>query len=118
MGKGDTHANEPAGASETGEPASVFEEPATLREPAAPSVPRVVPLAAVPVIPLSREGQAPPPHPETLQEAREATDALLHEILEEEPTETSEPLRKAPPAPSPAEEDWPAELHPLPWSND
>jgi hypothetical protein len=73
--------------------------------------------SAMPVIPLSREGQDPP-HPETLQEAREATEALLHEILEEEPAGTSEPLLKAPPAPSPAEEDWPAELHPLPLSND
>jgi hypothetical protein len=84
---------------EAGEHASVFEEPATLREPAAPSVPRVVPL-------------------ETLQEAREATDALLREILEEEPAGTSEPLSQAPQAAPALEEDWPAELHALPLLND
>lgn len=72
MGKGDMYA-------------SVFEEPATLREPAAPKAPR--------------------------EEPEEATDALLREILEEEPASASEPH---PPAPSPTEEDWPAELHPLP----
>jgi hypothetical protein len=69
--------------------AGVFDAPATIREPAAPR---------------------------TLQEAREATDALLREILEEEPEDTSEPLLEASPAPSSDEdEDWPQELHPLHW---
>ncbi|MGZ3459213.1 MAG: hypothetical protein ACXU86_12010 [Archangium sp.] len=93
----------------------VFEQPATLREPAAPRVPRVMPPSAVSVIPLSGEAQARPSEARltTLQDAREATDALLQEILEEEgPASPSEPAR--PPAAPAREEDWPSELHTLP----
>ncbi|HEX5747275.1 MAG TPA: hypothetical protein VFZ09_13615 [Archangium sp.] len=73
----------------------VFDKPATLREPAAPSVPAEA-------------------RPETLQRAREATDALLQEILEEDfLNEAPEPRRAEPPAPPAREEDWPAELHSL-----
>lgn len=93
MGKGDTHHDTQADAAGAGEPTSVFGEPATLREPAAPRIPRVIP-------------------PKTLQEAREATDALLREILEEEPEDTSEPLLATRPEPS-SDEDWPEELHPM-----
>jgi hypothetical protein len=88
MGKGDTHHDDPrADASGAGEPTSVFDAPATIREPAAPR---------------------------TFQEAQEATDALLREILEGEPEDTSEPLREARGEPSfDEDEDWPEELHPL-----
>ncbi|HYO55235.1 hypothetical protein [Archangium sp.] len=94
---------------------TVFEQPATLREPAAPSVPRVMPPSAVSVIPLSGEEQAPTsePCPTTPQEAREATDALLREILEEDLAGTSEPGHVEPPARPSRQEDWPAELHSL-----
>lgn len=89
----------------------IFEEPATLREPAAPQVPRVMPPSAVAVIPLPGEtSRATSPHT-TLQEAREATDALLHEIFEEEFEEELDAPADARPA---REEDWPQELHSLP----
>ncbi len=108
MGKGDER--------ETGKPGStkhVFEEPATLREPAAPRVPRVMPPSAVSVIPLSDEQRArtTEPPPTTLQEAREATDALLHEILEEDLPGDPEALRGRTSGQPSREEDWPAELH-------
>lgn len=89
----------------------VFDQPATLREPAAPRVPRTLESSPVPVIPLPGEEQAhaSEAHPETLQEARESTDALLRDILEEDFLEdTPEPSAK----PS-REEDWPSELHSL-----
>jgi hypothetical protein len=70
------------------------EESATLREPAAPRIPR----------------QAP--H----QDAREATDALLREILEEGPEGSYEPDLTGSPEHLSPEEDWPSELHPLPFS--
>jgi hypothetical protein len=101
------------GKGEERETKHVFEGPATLREPAAPRIPRVMPPSAVSVIPLSEEGRAlaTEPPPTTLQEAREATDALLHEILEEdEPEAPQAPARRTPGQPS-QEEDWPAELH-------
>lgn len=89
MGKGDTHHDMQADTSGAHEPTSVFDAPATIREPAAPR---------------------------TLQEARETTDALLREILEEEPEDTSEPLLEAFPESSfDEDEDWPEELHPLHW---
>ncbi|HEX8439175.1 hypothetical protein [Archangium sp.] len=91
----------------------VFEEPATLREPAAPRVPRVMPPSAVSVIPLSDEerARAVESPPATLQEAREATDALLHEILEEDDAGAPEAPSSRTARPSSPEEDWPAELH-------
>ncbi len=113
MGKGKERAH---GAPET-QPKRIFDEPATLREPAAPRVPRVIPPSAVAVIPLSDEARArahdAPPH--TLQEAREATDALLREIFEEDLEAPAEPGREQPPARAASrEEDWPQELHALP----
>jgi hypothetical protein len=93
----------------------VFDQPATLREPAAPRFPRALAPSPVPVIPLPGEEQAhtPKAHPETLQEAREATDALLRELLEED-LDGAPALRRAePPAKPSREEDWPAELHSL-----
>lgn len=92
----------------------VFDQPATLREPAAPRVPRALAPSPVPVIPLPGEEQARALEgsPEALQEAREATDALLRELLEEEDG-APESRRAEPPAPSSREEDWPAELHSL-----
>jgi len=98
-----------------GEERPTFEEPAPLREPSPPRIPRVRPPEAVPVIPLAN-GQQPRPseaRPTTPQEAREATEALLREILEEEPAGTSKPPAHASRADSPAGEDWPAELHSL-----
>ncbi|MFY0527611.1 hypothetical protein ACN28I_32190 [Archangium gephyra] len=95
------------------EPAKhVFDKPATLREPAAPRVPRTLESSPVPVIPLPGEDQArtSEARPETLQEAREATDELLREILEED---FPEPRRAEPPAKPSREEDWPSELHSL-----
>lgn len=95
----------------------VFDSPATLREPAAPSVPRVMPPSAVSVIPLPTEEQARAASEarlSTLQEAREATDALLRDILEEEPAGGSEPGPHASRTTPSKEEDWPAELHALP----
>jgi hypothetical protein len=95
----------------------VFDQPATLREPAAPHVPRVSPPASVPVIPMPGEERALVGRDapcETLQEAREATDALLHDILEgDEPEPAGAPARE-PRAKSSREEDWPSELHALP----
>ncbi|WP_375768871.1 hypothetical protein NR798_45540 [Archangium gephyra] len=96
--------------------AHVFDKPATLREPAAPRVPRVQASSPVGVIPLPGEEQAraSEARPETLQQAREATDALLHEILEEDfLDEAPEPRRADPPAQPSREEDWPTELHSL-----
>jgi hypothetical protein len=99
------------------EPAKhVFDKPATLREPAAPRVPRTLESSPVPVIPLPGEEQAraSEARPETLQEAQEATDELLREILEEAfPEDTPEPQRAEPPAKPSREEDWPSELHSL-----
>ena len=92
----------------------VFDQPATLREPAAPRVPRALESSPVGVIPLPGEEQARAAEapPETLQEAREATDALLHEILEEDfLDEAPGPQRAESPAQSSREEDWPSELH-------
>jgi hypothetical protein len=101
-----------------GEPGAkgVFEQPATLREPAAPLVPRVAPPPAVSVIPMPGEraranAEAPPA---TLQEAREATDALLRDILEGDELDAPEPSPREPRARPSREEDWPAELHALP----
>lgn len=95
----------------------VFDQPATLREPAAPRVPRVAPPAAVPVIPLPGEERAAgreAPY-ETLQEAREATDALLHDVLDGEDLEEAPEAPPREPRARPArEEDWPPELHALP----
>lgn len=97
---------------------NVFDQPATLREPAAPRVPRVAPPALVPVVPLPGEeralaGREAPP--ETLQEVREATDALLHEMLEgEDVPESPEAPSRAPRARASRDEDWPSELHALP----
>lgn len=93
----------------------VFDKPATLREPAAPRVPRTLEASPVPVIPLPGEEQAhaPKARPEALQEAREATDTLLREILEEGQEGAPEPRRAEPPAPPSREEDWPSELHSL-----
>lgn len=93
----------------------VFDQPATLREPAAPRVPRVLAPSSVPVIPLPGEEQvrAQEAHPEALQEAREATDALLRELLEEDEDGAPASRRAEPPAPSTREEDWPPELHAL-----
>jgi len=90
----------------------IFEEPATLREPAAPQVPRIMPPSVVAVIPLPGESasRATSPHT-TLQEAREATDALLHEIFEEDLDAPAEPPVASA---APREEDWPQELHSLP----
>lgn len=93
----------------------VFDQPATLREPAAPRVPRVAPPPPVPVIPMPGEERAAgreAPY-ETLQEAREATDALLHDILEEDGL-PAEAAAREPRARPPREEDWPPELHALP----
>jgi hypothetical protein len=99
------------------EPAKhVFDKPATLREPAAPRVPRTLAASPVPVIPLPGEEQVhdSEAHPETLQEARESTDVLLREILEEDFLEDApEPQRAEPPAKPSREEDWPSELHSL-----
>lgn len=95
----------------------VFEQPATLREPAAPSEPHAIPSSTVPVIPLPNEEQARAgeAHPTTLQDAREATDALIHEILEEDFLSDSAGPRPTEPRAQPSrEEDWPAELHALP----
>lgn len=94
----------------------VFDKPATLREPAAPRVPRALASSPISVIPLPGEEQAraSEARPETLQEAREATDTLLREILEEDfLDEAPEPRRMEPPAKPSREEDWPAELHSL-----
>ncbi|HYO70848.1 MAG TPA: hypothetical protein VEU33_32685, partial [Archangium sp.] len=94
----------------------VFDKPATIREPAAPRVPRVQSTADVSVIPLPGEEQAHAAEdgPETLQQAREATDALLQEILEEDLLNgASEPRHAEPPAQPSREEDWPTELHSL-----
>jgi hypothetical protein len=99
------------------EPAKhVFDKPATLREPAAPRVPRALEASPVPVIPLPGEehARASEAHPETLQEARESTDVLLREILEEDFLEDApEPQRAEPSAKPSREEDWPSELHSL-----
>ncbi|QRK10536.1 hypothetical protein JQX13_10835 [Archangium violaceum] len=95
----------------------VFEQPATLREPAAPSVPRAIPTPAASVIPLPNEEQARAgeARPTTVQDAREATDALIHEILEEDFLSGAAEPRTAEPRAQPSkEEDWPAELHALP----
>jgi hypothetical protein len=97
---------------------SVFEQPATLREPAAPRVPRLAPPPPVPVIPMPGEERAlvgsEAPY-ETPQEAREATDALLHDLLEgEDVPESPEAPARAPRASPSREEDWPSELHALP----
>ena len=112
MGKGEDGAH---GAPEQSK--RIFDEPATLREPAAPRVPHVIPPSAVAVIPMSDEARArahdAPPH--TLQEAREATDALLREIFEEDLEAPVEPGREQAPARAASrEEDWPQELHALP----
>jgi hypothetical protein len=74
----------------------------------------------VSVIPLSREEQAraTEAHLATLQEAREVSDALIRDILEEGPAGTTEPDPDEPRASSSQEEDWPSELHPLPLPND
>lgn len=96
----------------------IFEQPATLREPAAPHVPRVAPPAPVPVIPMPGEERAlagrEAPHA-TLQEAREATDAMLQEMLEGDdlPDAPESPAREPRARPS-REDDWPSELHALP----
>ncbi len=124
MGKGDERA---PGASEehaAGEPSpprekGIFDGPATLREPAAPRVPRVMLPSAEAVIPLSHEEQprAAEAPLTTLQQAREATDALLHRIFEEfpeEPEAPSEPGSARRGATPSREEDWPPELHSLP----
>ncbi|PTL76692.1 hypothetical protein [Vitiosangium sp. GDMCC 1.1324] len=94
----------------------VFEQPATLREPAAPRVPRVMPPSAVSVIRVADEEQAQTDEAQlvTLQDARQATDALLHDILEETPAGTSEPTSGEPRVQPSKEEDWPSELHALP----
>jgi hypothetical protein len=91
----------------------VFDKPATLREPAAPRVPRALAPSPVSVIPLPEEEQtrASEARPETLQEAREATDTLLREILEEDFLD--EAPGPQPPAKPSREEDWPSELHSL-----
>jgi hypothetical protein len=92
----------------------IFDEPATLREPAAPRVPRVMPPSAVAIIPMPGQARADA-QPTTLQEAREATDALLREIFEEDLEAPAEPGREQPPARATSrEEDWPQELHSLP----
>ncbi|HZH17871.1 MAG TPA: hypothetical protein VE057_26200 [Archangium sp.] len=94
----------------------VFDKPATLREPAAPRVPRALAPSPVPVIPLPGEEQAraSEARPETLQEAREATDALLRQILEEDFLDDAPaPRRTEAPAKPSREEDWPQELHSL-----
>jgi hypothetical protein len=94
----------------------VFDKPATLREPAAPRVPRAQASAGVPVIPLPGEEQAraSEARPETLQEASEASDALIREILEEDfLNDAPEPRRTESPAQPSREEDWPSELHSL-----
>ncbi|WP_257451760.1 hypothetical protein [Archangium lipolyticum] len=78
-----------------------------------------MPPSAVAVIPLSGEERprAAEARLTTLQQAREATDALLHEIFEEEllsaPLEP-DTARRVPAAQPRKEEDWPAELHSLP----
>lgn len=118
MAKGDNRSQERDGAqAPQEEPEShVFDKPATIREPAAPRVPRVQSTAGVSVIPLPGEerAQASEDRPETLQQAREATDALLHEILEEDVLNgASEPRHAEPPAQPSREEDWPPELHSL-----
>ncbi|WNG41145.1 hypothetical protein F0U61_51170 [Archangium violaceum] len=95
----------------------VFEQPATIREPAAPSVPRATPSPAVSVIPLPNEEQARAGEASstTPQDVRAATDALIHEILEEDfLSDSAEPKPAEPRAPPSREEDWPAELHALP----
>jgi len=117
MGKGEERAHEALEqhddtASSPPRTRCIFEEPATLREPAAPQVPRVMPPSAVAVIPLPGESAAAPPT--TLQEAREATDALLHEIFEEDLDAPAEPAREPPARAVSREEDWPQELHSLP----
>ncbi len=121
MGKGEERAHEAPEqhddtASSPRRTRCIFEEPATLREPAAPQVPRVMPPSAVAVIPLPGESASrAASQPTTLQEAREATDALLHEIFEEDLDAPAEPAREQPPARAVSrEEDWPQELHSLP----
>lgn len=94
----------------------VFDKPATLREPAAPRVPQAQAPTGVSVIPLPGEerARASEARPESLQEAREATDALIQEILEEDfLKDAPEPRRAEPPAQPSREEDWPSELHSL-----
>lgn len=117
MGKGEERAHEALEqhddtASSPRRTRCIFEEPATLREPAAPQVPRVMPPSAVAVIPLPGESasRATSPHT-TLQEAREATDALLHEIFEED---LDAPAESPPARTVSREDDWPQELHSLP----
>lgn len=114
MGKGEDRA--PGAPPQLDYSRCIFEEPATLREPAAPQVPRVMPPSAVSVIPLPGEerARALDAQPPTLQEAREATDALLREIFEEDLEAPPEPRRESAPARSSPEEDWPQELHALP----
>ncbi|WPB77728.1 hypothetical protein KYC5002_01000 [Archangium violaceum] len=118
MTKDGAHSKGEAGAHEARaaerEPAShVFDKPATVREPAAPRVPQVQSPASVAVIPLPGEelARASEARPETLQQARETTDALLQEILEED--FLNEESQRAGPARPSREEDWPAELHSL-----
>ncbi|QRN98058.1 hypothetical protein JRI60_03000 [Archangium violaceum] len=124
MGKSDEGAHGASEEPEEREPTPsgdgrIFDQPATLREPAAPRVPRVMPPSAVAVIPLTREERqrATEAQLTTLQQASEATDALLHEIFEEEllsaPYEPDSARRRSAAAPR-KEEDWPAELHSLP----
>ncbi|MFE8603440.1 hypothetical protein [Archangium violaceum] len=118
MAKDEAHSKGRAGAHEARaaerEPAShVFDKPATVREPAAPRVPQVQSPASVAVIPLPGEelARASEARPETLQQARETTDALLQEILEED--FLNEESQRAEPARPSREEDWPTELHSL-----
>jgi hypothetical protein len=115
MGKEEERAHGALGefeASKPGQTKHVFDEPATLREPAAPRVPRVMQPSTVSVIPLPNEEQARPTEPPaTLQEACEATDALLHDILEEDEAGAPAAPPKRTPGQSPQEEDWPSELH-------
>ena len=120
MARDEAHSKGEAGAHETRaaerEPAShVFDKPATIREPAAPRVPQVQSPEGVAVIPLpgeerARASEAPP---ETLQQARESTDALLQEILDEDFLNESPESQRAEPARPSREEDWPAEIHSL-----
>jgi len=122
MGKGEDRAHgapeqhDDDRASSPTHPKRIFDEPATLREPAAPRVPRVIPPSAVAVIPMPGEARARTDAPlPTLQEAREATDALLREIFEEDLEAPAEPGHEQPPARAASrEEDWPQELHSLP----
>lgn len=121
MGKGEERAHGAPEQHDDAESSSphlrrIFEEPATLREPAAPRVPRVMPPSAVAVIPLPGEAtaRAQDARLTTLQEAHEATDALLHDIFEEDLEAPAEPAREPSPARAAREEDWPQELHSLP----